>query len=165
MLIFSPFEKFYYVSLQPFSNAGGPLLAAGGFWYWVQAAQNYFLVLLGAFVILRTTFRYPGIYRGQSLVILVGILIPWLANAYYLLSRMIFPQYYIPLNFTALAFVVTGLIYSFGIFRLGFLDLAPLHVRSFLRTSPKWYWCWMPQTVWWMSTAWVRNGLGSDMKN
>lgn len=137
MLIFSPFEKFYYVSLQPFSNAGGPLLAAGGFWYWVQAAQNYFLVLLGAFVILRTTFRYPGIYRGQSLVILVGILIPWLANAYYLLSRMIFPQYYIPLNFTALAFVVTGLIYSFGIFRLGFLDLAPIAREIIFENIPE----------------------------
>jgi diguanylate cyclase (GGDEF)-like protein/PAS domain S-box-containing protein len=126
IFIFSPLDKFYYVSLQPFSNTGGPLLITSGVWYWIQIAQNYILLLLGALVILRTAFHYPGVYRSQSLVLLIGILIPWAANGYYLFGGFIFPKYYLPLDITALAFIATGAIYSFGVFRLNFLDIAPI---------------------------------------
>ena len=126
IFIFSPSDKFYYLSLNPFSSAGGPLLVTTGFWYWVQIAQSYLLLLMGALVILRTAFRYPGIYRGQSLILLAGVLIPWAANVYYLFGRMILPQFYLPLDLTTFAFIATGVIYSFGIFRWNFLDLAPI---------------------------------------
>jgi len=125
-LIFSPLEKFYYPSIQAFSSTGGPLLVASGFWYWVQIAQSYILILLGTLVILQGVFRNNGIYRGQGLVLLIGVLIPWLANGYYLFGARIFPKSYLPVDVTALAFIATGILYSFGVFRLNFLDIAPI---------------------------------------
>lgn len=124
-LLFSPWSRLHYASVSA-SDAMGPLPIKGGIWYWAQMAQNYFFLLLGSFVIFRAVVRYPGIYRGQSVVLLLGVLIPILVNLYYLFGRYLFPQTYLPIDFTPVAFVATGVLFSFSVFRLKFLDLAPI---------------------------------------
>ncbi len=125
ILLFSPFSHFHYASIS-YETDIGPINIEGGVWYWVQMAQNYFLLLLGSFVILRAVVRYPGIYRGQSFVLLLGVLIPILVNLYYLFGKYLFLQPYIPVDFTPVAFVIAGVLFSFSVFGLKFLDLAPI---------------------------------------
>lgn len=124
-LLASPFSHLHYASLG-YDVHMGPISLRGGVWYWVQMTQNYFLLTLGSFVILRTVVRSPGIYRRQSAMLLLGILIPIFVNLYYQFGRYLFPQTYIPVDFTPVAFMLTGVLYSFSVFRLKFLDLAPI---------------------------------------
>ncbi|MFN8412734.1 MAG: diguanylate cyclase [Anaerolineales bacterium] len=126
LLLLSPLYHLYYSEIHMYFLTGGPLTITGGPWYWVQMTQNYVLLLLGMFVILRSVIRYPGIYREQSLILLTGVLIPWAANLYYIVGEFIFPTVYIPVDFTPIAFTATGILYSIGIFSLKFLDLAPI---------------------------------------
>ncbi len=135
LILASPFDHLYYASMD--AHSVGPVVVSGGIWYWVQTAYNYFLLLLGAFVILRAIFRYPGIYRSQSLVLLSGLLIPLFANGYYLFGNELFPQSYIPLDGTPIAFIFTGILYGFGIFQLKFLDLAPIAREIVFESIPE----------------------------
>lgn len=125
-LMASHYGYFYYASVEMYFQSGGPVGITGGPWYWVQLAQNYILMLSGMFVILRSVIRYPGIYRGQSLILLTGVLIPWVANLYYVIGKFFFSSTYIPVDFTPVAFMATGILYSISIFSLKFLDLAPI---------------------------------------
>ncbi|MBE0682811.1 MAG: diguanylate cyclase [Anaerolineales bacterium] len=125
ILVFSPLSHFYHASLK-YETGMGPVTIEGGVWFWVQMAQNYFLLLLGFFVILRAVVRYPGIYRGQSTMLLIGVLIPILANLYYLFEKVLSPQSPAQVDFTPVAFIFGGLLFSFGVLRFGFLELAPI---------------------------------------
>ncbi len=124
ILLVSPFDFLYYASVD--AQSVGPVFIRGGIWYWVMIAYSYSLIFLGALVVFRSIFRYPVIYRGQSLVLLIGLLIPLLTNIYYLAGSQLFPMSYVPLDFTPVAFMFTGVLYSIGIFQLKFLDLAPI---------------------------------------
>ncbi len=136
ILLASPFSSLHYETLAD-ESVMGPVLIKGGVWYWVQMAQNYFFLILGAFVILRAVVRYSGIYRGQSAILLLGILIPCLMNLYYLFGKNIFPQDYASVDFTPVAFMFTGVLYSLSVFRLKFLNLAPIAREIIFENIPE----------------------------
>jgi diguanylate cyclase (GGDEF)-like protein/PAS domain S-box-containing protein len=125
-LLASPWSNLHYAKLSEFSIMGGPLVIARGPWYWVQIIYSYSLILISALLIIRSIVQYPGVYQGRNAIILIGLIIPWLANFYFIFGAKLFPDNYLPVDFTPVAFILTGLLYSIGIFRFGLFDLIPI---------------------------------------
>ena len=93
-----------------------------GPWFWVHVFYSYSLILLGSTLILITAFRVSHLYRGQAVAILLGVMVPWIWNVIYIfrLGPMA------AIDFTPIAFTVTGLALAWSIFHYRFLDLSPI---------------------------------------
>jgi PAS domain S-box-containing protein len=93
-----------------------------GPWYSVHTAYSYVLIGLGIVLLARMFFRSKGLYRGQATTLLIAALIPFIMN---LASVVFFKQAFV-LDPTPFSFVVTGVMFSLGLFRFRLLDVVPL---------------------------------------
>ncbi|MEA3307889.1 MAG: histidine kinase N-terminal 7TM domain-containing protein [Chloroflexota bacterium] len=89
---------------------------------WVFIMYSYLLLLLGTLVLIWLFIRSPRPYRHQLSLILVGALVPWLANLAHLFEADILSR----LDATPMAFSITGMLIGWGLFRLRLLDLVPI---------------------------------------
>ncbi|MBN1248484.1 MAG: PAS domain-containing protein [Anaerolineae bacterium] len=96
-------------------NEMGPL-------FWLHAVYSYGLMLVAAYVLVRSHLYAPRVYRRQGIALLVALLMPWVANAITLLGPV--PLSYIDL--TPFAFTLSGLALTLGLLRYDFLDLVPV---------------------------------------
>jgi PAS domain S-box-containing protein len=93
--------------------------APPGIWFWIHAAYSYVLILAGDYFLFRQFAGSPGLYRRQLTALLVGVIVPLIANAITIFST-------IPLDLTPFGFVVTGSAVMWGLLRYQFLDLSPI---------------------------------------
>jgi PAS domain S-box-containing protein len=101
---------------------GAPLVYAHGPAFWAAAAYNYVLNAAGAVALVSAIVRRREQYRRQALALGAGLAVPWLGNAAYLLHVPVLGG----IDPTPVAFTVTGLVYAFGVFRLGLFELLPV---------------------------------------
>ncbi len=105
-------------------NKGGPfplLLIKGGPWYWVQSAYFSTSFLIGSYLLLETWWRVKSSYRRQIVVMLAGSLVPWLSHIVYITGKSPYG-----LDLAPFTFMVSGLIFSWGLFRYQMLEIAPI---------------------------------------
>lgn len=102
--------------------AGLGTILSGGFWFYINIAYSYSLVLFCFALITRSYLRSRGLYRQQQGAMLIGISIPLLSNIISLAGGSPFPN----LDLTPLMFTVTGLVITYALFRLGLLDIVPV---------------------------------------
>jgi len=104
----------------------GPLQAIlvyeHGLWFWIQMVFAYALLLLGTLRLAWAAFSRLRLSRQQSGAILAAAVIPWVGNAVYLSGHSPVRG----LDLTPLAFTVTGVLLSWGLFRYRLLDLRPI---------------------------------------
>ncbi len=93
-----------------------------GLWYSVHAGYSYVLIALGIVLLARVFFRSKGLYRGQAATLMIGALFPLIMNVAFV---VFFPQAF-TLDPTSFSFVVTGIMFSLGLFRFRLLDVVPL---------------------------------------
>ncbi|WP_228282617.1 PAS domain S-box protein [Rubrobacter tropicus] len=93
-----------------------------GPWFWVNLAYSYLLISIATFLLVQTFVLSAGPYRSQRIALLVGTLIPWTGNAANVFG-LIPPRYPDPAPF---AFVVTGAVFAWALFRRGLLDAVPV---------------------------------------
>src|SRR6266496_2656996 len=101
------------------------LVTSNGVWFWVFVLYTYVLLLLSAFLIgsfIRANKRSASLYRGQAIVLLIAVIVPWIGNALSLFG----PSPFNLLDLTPTAFTVTCLAVAWGLFRFRMLDLAPI---------------------------------------
>ena len=106
------------LTFTPFTTA----IFTGGFWYPVNVAYAYLLVLGGTLLLLQELLRLPRLYHQQVIALVLTALLPWLANALYMLELPLFSH----LDLTPFAFVLAGLVISLGFFRFQLLDFGPV---------------------------------------
>jgi PAS domain S-box-containing protein len=103
-----------------------------GAWFWFQAAYSYLLVVFGTLVLAREFVRQTGIHRKWVGIMLLGALVPWVANLLYITPVPVFDV----LDPTPLAFVITGLVFSLGLVRLRLFNIMPVaHEAVFAHMS------------------------------
>ncbi len=90
--------------------------------FYIHIAYFYLLVLAGAVLITRQNFSVPRIFRGQKIIVLTSVTLPWAVNVIYI-SRLI-PWLGIDLTPFALAFSGLGLAWAIFGFRLS--NLIPI---------------------------------------
>jgi len=117
------YHKLIYTSTQIDLSNGFPMVQSTfGPWLWVHAAYGYSLMLVGTLLLIWTTFRMPSVYRLQAISLLIGSLFPWFSNIVSISGLNPIPA----LDLTPIAFAFSGVVFAWGLFRLGLLDLLPV---------------------------------------
>lgn len=89
--------------------------------FWVFVGYHYLLLLLGAVLMVRLFLVSDDLYRGQAVAILLGVAAPFVANILFLF-RLIPGD----IDFSPVAFTVTGVAFTWAVFRHELLEIAPV---------------------------------------
>lgn len=116
------------------SNFGYPLIDfVQGSWYWVNVVYSYALILIATLLVIQSFIQSPRIYKNQALVLLLGALIPWIANLAYMMGWHVLPF----LDTTPIAFILTGIFAAIGLFHFGLLDIMPVAKDMVIENFPE----------------------------
>ncbi len=116
-------HRWIWPSVTPSSETSGAMLIyKHGPALWLNGLYSYLLLLAGTLCLVRHVLHLPSVYRKQATVLLISASIPWAGNVIYLAGLSPLPG----LDLTPLAFVVTGLLMVWGLFRLQILNLVPI---------------------------------------
>lgn len=107
---------------------GAVLIFGHGPWFWVEILYAYALLAVGLVLLLRAILIYPRVFSLQNRILLFVSFLPWVFNITYAFGsgtpRMV--------DFTPVAFSVSGALLGFSMFRFGFLRLAPVSRHEIL---------------------------------
>jgi PAS domain S-box-containing protein len=96
-----------------------------GPWHLISSSYSYLLFLAGILLLLFNLAESSPGYRRQGIILLLAGLIPWFANLLQILD--IYPR--AAPNPTPLAFIVSSLVFFWGLFRLNLLEIMPVAQR------------------------------------
>jgi len=108
---------------QTINTVGGLAVVAQytGVGYWAFTAFAYALIGVGSYLLVRLVVESEYLYLDQSASLLVGVLVPLLANAVSVFGTPLVPG----LDLTPFAFTVTGVAFGNALFRYRLFDLVP----------------------------------------
>jgi diguanylate cyclase (GGDEF)-like protein/PAS domain S-box-containing protein len=98
-----------------FGRAHGP-------WFWVFLVYGYALSLISMFLLFRVLYNRPGIYRSQTVVLLLGCITPFIGNVLYSFNLPPHSN----LDLTVFAFSITGISMAWGLFRFQLPVIMPI---------------------------------------
>ena len=98
-----------------------PVVAAGPI-FWVHLVYSNVMVLVAVVVFVQTMVRLSGTYRSMALVLVGAALLPWVANLLYNFGV----GWFTTMDLTPFAFVATGVVLVWGLYREGLVRLTPL---------------------------------------
>jgi PAS domain S-box-containing protein len=90
------------------------------FWAWVGYA--YLIVFGGSLLLVQAILRFPLLFRGQAVMLILGALTPVVSNLLYVADRN--PLH--PFDPSSIAFTLSGLFIAVAAFRYRFLDVVPV---------------------------------------
>jgi signal transduction histidine kinase/CheY-like chemotaxis protein len=90
--------------------------------FWIHFAYCYILVAASTILLARSVYLYTGVFRVLSIVVLFGVIFPWLVNIVDM-SHILGRSY---VDTAAMTFAVTGLAFLPAVLRYGLLDLTPV---------------------------------------
>ncbi len=90
--------------------------------YWLNLAFAYSMILPGAILIIQKALNLPGLYRIQSWILVIAVLIPWITSFLYAFRVGPFAE----VDITPMAFSISGFLISLNLFTLRLLDIAPI---------------------------------------
>ncbi len=122
VMLTNPYHGLFWTSTRvvdvaPFSA----LQIEYGTWYIFQVMYSYLLITVGSATLVHWAVTAEQTYRRQARFMLVGIAVPWAANAAKQAATAEFPVDPTPVFFT-----VSGVFIGIAILRFQFLDLAPV---------------------------------------
>ena len=103
-------------------DALGILRPVFGPWFYVQTAINYLLTTAGLYLFVRDYRGSQGIRRTQTAVLMIGALVPFVANWIYLADLSPYPE----LDITPIGFLITSAVFTYGLYRHRLLELVPI---------------------------------------
>lgn len=106
------------------------LIFAHGPWFFVSVSYYALLGVLAAIILGRAAWRAQRMFVRQTTILLVGLLVPWIFTAVYILPISPFPG----LDLPPIGFAITGLLVIGGMRRFKLLDVVPV-ARHFLVES------------------------------
>lgn len=128
---------FYYESVFPISEGGGPLVIERGPWYLTALVHSYVLNLTGIGLLIWQFIEYRNIYREQMAILVGAILIPLVTNIFYQIASGTTSSSSIPIDLTPISFTVTAFLISAGVFGLRLFDLMPIARHIVLEYIPE----------------------------
>ncbi|HEX9651747.1 MAG TPA: histidine kinase N-terminal 7TM domain-containing protein [Cyclobacteriaceae bacterium] len=98
------------------------LVITTGLSYHIHTIYFYLILLIGLALFLDKFRKSNRYYQNQTIIILFGMLIPWIANFIYLIGL----RPYEHIDMTPFGFVLTSLFIWYGISRLKLFDILPV---------------------------------------
>ncbi len=112
----------HYTSTALVTTGPFPILSiTPGPWYHIHTAYFYFMLAFGMVLLFRYHSKSEPLYRSQTRAILIGGLIPWVTNLFYLLGFRPFSH----LDLTPYTFIFTALIIAYGLTRYELFRVIP----------------------------------------
>lgn len=93
-----------------------------GWWFWVLLIYSYFLIFLGAVLIVLHTCHMHSVYRQQSYWLVLGAVLPIIVNVIY--NFRLLPQ--MTKDFSPISYAFSGLFILLGVYNSHLLDLVPV---------------------------------------
>ncbi len=90
-----------------------------GYGFYLNVVYSYLLLVLSAVFMFTFLWRSRALYRGQALLLVAGILMPWLGNLFWVLK-------WSPVDLTPIFFSISGVLLAWGTLRYGLLDIVPI---------------------------------------
>ncbi len=94
----------------------------GLYFYAVHAPYNYILFAVAFFILLKFYKNAPAIYRRQTFILMLSVIIPLFIDLLYVINITPIPYF----NFTCIFFSLSGIFLNFSIENNYFLDIRPL---------------------------------------
>ena len=91
-------------------------------WFWIHTAYSYLLILTGSVLIISYVLSRGPIHHRQGATMVVGALLPFIANILYLGFRSDFMR----ADLTPVALSVSLALFAWGLFKYNLFDLAPI---------------------------------------
>ncbi|MBN2531816.1 MAG: ATP-binding protein [Spirochaetales bacterium] len=89
--------------------------------FWINVAYSYGFLILALILLIKALFALPSVYKRQTLLIICGFFIPWIANIVYIFR--LFP--FITIDTSPFGFSATGVIALFGLLYYNLFDFIP----------------------------------------
>ncbi|MFC7078417.1 histidine kinase N-terminal 7TM domain-containing protein [Haloarcula halophila] len=89
--------------------------------FWINIVYGYGIEVVAIAVLLRLVYQSDHLYADQSALLLVGIMVPFLANVHEIFIVGSTPA----VDYTAISFAVSGLAFGYAVFRRQLFDLIP----------------------------------------
>jgi PAS domain S-box-containing protein len=106
-------------------DTAGPFPVIGkafGPWFWLHAAYTYLLLTLTIYLLIEALRRPSPLYRRQTLVLLIGSLLPMIWNALYNFGLSPIPRY----DVAPAVLSLSGIVVAWGLFRYRLFDVVPV---------------------------------------
>jgi|GEM_PF-2351475 len=100
--------------------------------FWAFSMYAYGLILVSVGTVVSTALHGRAVYRHQSVLLLIGMLLPVIGNIGYGAQWSLLPH----LNPTPMAFTFSAAIFAFAIFRFRFLEIGPIAWQVLVETMP-----------------------------
>jgi len=100
----------------------GNAILNGGIWFWVNAIYSYLLILIASILLFVASNHAKRLYRQQTIIILIGMLLPAFSNLISFAGFSPFPG----LDLTPFVFTLSGILIMIGLFRFHLLEIVPI---------------------------------------
>ncbi len=117
----SPWQQFFRISLALNTSEAYPIWEwEPGPGFWLHTIYSYLLLISGVIILGQAYRRSARLHRRQIGVMLLGATAPWLANIFFVVFRVS------TIDYTPIAFLVTGTAVAWGIFKVGLVEITPI---------------------------------------
>jgi PAS domain S-box-containing protein len=106
-------------------DTSGPFSVIGrthGPWFWINAVYSYVLLFAATYLLVRALVHAPSLYRGQTLVLLLGFLVPFVWNTSYNLGLNSILRY----DIAPAVISASGIAIAWSLFRYRLFDIVPV---------------------------------------
>ncbi len=104
-----------------FYSTDNALIEVGNF-FWIHNIITYMYIVAGLVLIFYTSLKSSGFFSRQSIMILIGMMFPFVINilsSYKIVTNL-------PVYMTSVSFLITILFFMFSILRYDFLNVMPV---------------------------------------
>ncbi len=119
LLITNEYHGLYFVKYSIFGNE-----AQYGEFFIVHTIVQYIYIVTALYYFIRFSIKNSGFFSKQSLLIILGVLFPFVINILMTANLISGPMYFTPISFT-----ITIFLFSFAILRLDFLNITPIALQ------------------------------------
>ncbi len=117
----SPWQHFFRISLALNTAEAYPYWEwVPGPGFWLHTIYSYLLLICGVIILGQAYRQSARLHRRQIGIMLLGATAPWLANIFFVVFRVS------TIDFTPIAFLITGAAVAWGIFKVGLVEITPI---------------------------------------
>lgn len=117
----SPWQQFFRISLALNTSGAYPFWEwVPGPGFWLHTIYSYLLLISGVIILGQAYRQSARLHRRQIGIMLLGATGPWLANIFFVVVRGS------DIDYTPIAFLITGAAVAWGIFKVGLVEIAPI---------------------------------------
>ncbi len=117
----SPWQQFFRISLALNTSGAYPFWEwVPGPGFWLHTIYSYLLLISGVIILGQAYRQSARLHRRQIGIMLLGATVPWLANIFFVVVRGS------NIDYTPIAFLITGAAVAWGIFKVGLVEITPI---------------------------------------